>query len=494
MPTVRGRPGSPAASSPAANPAAILAGALLLLWPALLNRYPILFSDTGGLLQMGLDFSMGWDKPWVYGPLLALIHWRQSLWPAAAAQTLLLSYVLFLAQSVFAPPRPARQHLLVCQALAIGTAAPWVASTLMPDLFTPVTVLSLFTLAYAPQRLPRAHRRAAALIATVAIAAHLSNLIVAAACLAALALLRRAIPWRPAASLAAALAFLLASNVIGHGKLAISPYGSVFALARLIGDGPARDYLDQACPDAGYRLCAWRPKLTADSDQFLWDPAGPFWSDDASLADFAAEASRIVAATVATAPLRVATDAARNAARQLGRLQLGDTLVPDHLDEAVRPRIETWFPEAELRRYDASQQRSGQLAQTAQRLVGLQLGTLGIAAIAATALIAAGLRRRSDLADFTALILVAAAANAFATGALSTVHDRYETRIAWLLLLPPLIALLRRSPLGGNDLGRASPAEQTAPSYAASRATSSGDIRTSASYSCSNVPVIGPGV
>ena len=65
---------------------AIIAGALLLTWPALLNHYPILFSDTGGLLAMGLEPSMGWDKPWVYGPLLVPIHLRTTLWLAVAAQ------------------------------------------------------------------------------------------------------------------------------------------------------------------------------------------------------------------------------------------------------------------------------------------------------------------------------------------------------------------------------------------------------------------------
>ena len=47
-------------------------------------------------------------------------------------------------------------------------------------------------------------------------------------------------------------------------------------------------------------------------------------------------------------------------------------------------------------------------------------------------------------------------ANAFATGALSKPHDRYQARVAWLLLLPPLL-------------------------YAARRETSSGLMRTNAS-------------
>ena len=60
--------------------AAILAGAVLLAWPAVLNGYPLVFSDTGGFLHQTLGPLMLWDKPWVYGPFLHLFHWRVSLW------------------------------------------------------------------------------------------------------------------------------------------------------------------------------------------------------------------------------------------------------------------------------------------------------------------------------------------------------------------------------------------------------------------------------
>src|SRR3954452_16647591 len=87
--------------------AAILFGTGLLLWPAACNRYPILFSDTGGLLEMGFLPSMGWDKPFVYGPLLAGLSLRLTLWLPLLAQAALLSYTLWLTQMVVRPPSPA---------------------------------------------------------------------------------------------------------------------------------------------------------------------------------------------------------------------------------------------------------------------------------------------------------------------------------------------------------------------------------------------------
>ena len=48
--------------------AAILLGAVLLVWPALVNQYPIVFSDTHAFLVQAGQPTMVWDKPWFYGP------------------------------------------------------------------------------------------------------------------------------------------------------------------------------------------------------------------------------------------------------------------------------------------------------------------------------------------------------------------------------------------------------------------------------------------
>ena len=65
--------------------AGILAGAALLLWPAALNHYPLVFSDTGALLAQTVQGWAIWDKPLVYGPLLHALHWRVTLWLPLAA-------------------------------------------------------------------------------------------------------------------------------------------------------------------------------------------------------------------------------------------------------------------------------------------------------------------------------------------------------------------------------------------------------------------------
>ncbi len=454
---------------------AVGCGALSLVWPALYNGYPLMFSDTGPLLEMGLEPSIGWDKPWIYGPFLAL-SWRTTLWLPLAAQGVLVSWVLWLTQAALGGPR-VRLHLALCAVLAIGSAAPWFTSLLMPDVFTPVAVLCLFILAFGGERLSRVELAGVMTLGSVAIAAHLAHLILAAGCIAVLTLLRWRPGWRfswrplgrPAVPLAAAFAMLLLTNAVGNRTLGISPYGSVFALARLVGDGPGLAYLDRACPDPKLRLCAWQGRLSADSDEFLWHPQGPLWADGFGPTRFAPEAARLVPAIIAAYPHDTLRAAAANTLRQLLRVQVGDTLVPDHLDIAVLPRLRPYLPPAEIARYQAALQPRGLFRDAAAPFLAVHAALLAAGAAGSVAVMLRCWRTRRALAGLAAVVLTALLANAFATGALSGPHDRYQARLAWLVLLAPL-------------------------AYAARLDASAGSMRTRPSYSRSSVSVIGPGV
>jgi hypothetical protein len=411
---------------------AVLPGALLLAWPALLNGYPIVFSDTHAFLVQGGEPQMVWDKPFVYGPLLALLHLRLTLWLPLAAQCLLLSHLLWLTRAAFAPPTP-RFHLALCAALAILSAAPWFASLLMPDILAPVAVLALFLLGFAP--LSRPLRAWLLAVGSLAIASHLSFLPLALA-LTVLALLLRGhrsvlVP------LPAALALLLASNAVGHGRWAVSPYGAVFALARLATDGPAQSVLARECPRPGWTLCAWQGRLPADSDDFLWKEWGPVWSAGGPVA-LAPEAAAIVRATLLQEPAAVLASAVANTAHQLTHVALGDTLGNDWLEGSITGSLRAYFPPAEMERLRAGLQMNERLRAWATPLNPLHLAALA-AGTAATAWLA---WRRNVLA---AMVLLALLANAAAGGALSRPNDRYQARIAWLVLLPVAVTIGSRA-------------------------------------------------
>lgn len=428
---------------------AVLAGAALLLWPALWNGYPLLFSDTGAFLAQSLVPLMIWDKPYVYGPFLHLFHWRMTLWLPAIAQAAMVSHLLWLTARCLRGAASPPLHLALCALAAIGTTAPFTVALLMPDVFTAPVLLCLFLLGFAVDRLRRWEAWYCGVLATIGIAAHLSHLPLAGALLVlVLAWTRRLAPvLRVAAPLLAAVLLLLATNAVGHGRLSLSPHGATFLLARLQADGPAAATLGERCPGAGWDLCAFTGRLPMDSDDFLWLPGSPLNRDAAGRPRgfggmlLSAEAGEIVAATLAARPLAVALALARNTLRQLFLVRAGDTVGAEHLGANVRDRIAAFFPPRELAAYDAARQVRGQLPPVAQALTPLHLAVL----IAALPLALLAARRGEALhAAFLAAIFLGLLANAFAGGALSKPHHRYQARLAWLLPVAVALVLMPR--------------------------------------------------
>ena len=65
---------------------AIALAATLLLWPALWNGYPLVFSDTGTYLAQAIEHYAGWDRPIFYSLFLLPLHMTLTTWPAIAVQ------------------------------------------------------------------------------------------------------------------------------------------------------------------------------------------------------------------------------------------------------------------------------------------------------------------------------------------------------------------------------------------------------------------------
>ncbi len=434
-----------------ANAGAIAAGALMLAWPALLNGYPLMFSDTGAFLAQTLVPLMIWDKPWVYGPLLHLFHWRLTLWGPVAAQALMVSHLLWLTGRVFWGPRKLR-HLGLCL-LAAATTGPFTVSLLMPDVFTAPVVLALFLLGFAADRLGRREMLYLGVLATLGIASHLSHIPVAAAVVAlGVVLTWRVAPvLRMAAPLAGALALLVATNLVGHGVASLSPHGSTFLLARLQADGPAARTIAALCPDRGWYLCAFTHRLPMDSDAFLWEPDSPMNRDAAGNARFlggallSPEAREIVRETLRREPLAVARAMAANTLTQAVTAGAGDVISQPWVDveTAAGSRVREFFPAAEVARYEASLQAARTLPGLVAPLAPLHaLLLVGGTVLGLAAALRAFRRGEARALALVLCVLGGAAANAFAAGALSKPHHRYQARIAWLIPVVAVVAVL----------------------------------------------------
>ncbi len=414
----------------------LLLGALLLTWPALLNGYPLVFSDTGAFLALTVERWPVWDKPPAYGLALHAFHWRLSLWGPLLAQGLLLSWLLRQVQRAMTGQEG---HLLLCAGLAAGSAAPWFGALLMPDLLAPMLVLAVVLLGFV--ELGRRERLGLQALATFAVAAHPSHLPLGLALLLLVAALR-GMARRCLLPIGLAIGLLVAGNWAMHGRPALSPHGALFPLARLVADGPAARTIEARCPEAGWSLCAWVGQLPADSDDFLWQADGPVWSAPDGPIGLAPEATAILAETLRREPLGVLRAMLGNGWRQLLRNRVGDTLGPENLAGSVGHQLALGFPAGEQRRFAEGLQARGLLRIMAAPFLVLHLLVLALGAAGA---VLGGWRawRVGDRAmlGLVGCVLVGIAVNALVTGGLSGPHDRYGARIAWLLPLAALLAL-----------------------------------------------------
>jgi hypothetical protein len=331
----------------------------------------------------------------------------------------------------------------------------------MPDIFAAIAVLCIFLLGFST-RLNRVEVVWLVVLGALAIAVHLSHLVIAAACLLGvlcLGLRRLALAVLP---LACAIALLLGTNLYAFQNAAISPHGSVFMLARLSGDGNTKEILEKHCAQKNWYLCAWVDRLPTDSDEFLWNGKGPVWSHPGGPIGLAPEASEIVSYVLRTRPWPVLLSGINNMAQQLWMIQLGDTLHSDHLDVTVAKSVREHFAAAELESMNRSRQMNNTLVADSAWFSRVNVGVFYCASVFGLYVLFVAWRKRTTqlsqthanlerehtklVVSFILILWLGVVANAFATGALSKPHHRYQARIAWLLVLPPLLLLRNTVP------------------------------------------------
>jgi hypothetical protein len=416
----------------------ILALCPILLSVALWNGFPITFYDTGAYLAEGLRDAFMVERSAAYSFFLRFSGAAISLWLVVGLQTLMTAFVITETARAETPGLRLWVLLATGAGLAVGTGLPWYTGQIEPDCMTAIAVLATYLVGFRASRLGWVRCAFLVAVGAVATAAHTSHLGLTAGLVIFVLLVRIVIALlpgrraRPKPALAL-LIFLLGLGIVFASNFAltrgffVSRAGSVFVFGRLLQDGIVKRLLDDTCPQSGYALCAYKDKLPATADIWLWGVESPFHELD-GFDGTRDESTRIIADSLVRYPGMHAGTALQAAALQFVTFKTGDQIEPQQW--ILYPDIELLLPD-QLSAYMHARQQMGPIPfgtiNLVHRTVAL-LSLLGLLFLVGMGVV----QRRWDAIALPAFIFVALLGNAMICGILSNPHDRYQSRLIWL--------------------------------------------------------------
>jgi hypothetical protein len=438
---------------------AAMASTMVLLIPAIWNRFPLLQYDTGGYLVRWFEGYLVPSRSTVFGLYLNIFA-APDFWPVVVLQAALTVWVLALLLRALGFGGRPLLLLGVTTALSSVTTLPWLTSILLTDIFAGLAVLAVHLLIFANDELRRWERNALVALIAFAAATHSATFAVILALLAAAAL----VWWyfkvgtasgiaRGIAALALGAVMLVSANYAVAGRLAWTPGGLALSFGRMLQDGIVDRYLADHCPEQRLKLCKHRSELPTDADVFFWSGKGSIFNNLGRFAGLGEEMTEIVVGSLRDYPLWQVEMAVAATAHQLTRVATGEGAVNTiwHTYWA----IDTVAPAAAANMHAARQQH-GEIGFAAINRIDQPVALASMLLLLAAMLL--GWRREAftDLGMLAATATAALLANAFVCGVLSNPHDRYGARLIWIA--PLVVTLLLCRLYARRGLPRASPA------------------------------------
>ena len=420
----------------------------MLLWVAIFNGYPVFYPDSGQYLGVSVDLQPSIYRTISYSIFIRLVTFGTSPWLVVIAQSVITIFILrsafkFIVRQNATSERGGLVFLGLMVFLAFGTTLPWFVGQIMPDVFTGLSLLSLFLLLY-DSKMSLGRTALISAVLCISIGTHITHLLTVTLLLLAMFVLRIFGAFRefwPTRSAKGIVVFVFLPIMVIAGLLALSNWRSgfgftlfpgkpVFLFGRLIESGLAADYLQQRCEIEQLTPCKYLHNLPQSSEDFLWG-SHPLLKEMGGWSGASDEASRMASATIRQYPVRFAVECVRQMFRQFFAFTAGSG------NYAIRsgPEFDGFrelYP-GDIPKYLRSRQSIGKLAMDAYRVspvyAAVFWGSFGVCLLA---LFTGRLRVRMANQLFI-LTLIFLFSNALATGALANVNDRYQARASWLM-------------------------------------------------------------
>jgi hypothetical protein len=421
------------------------------------NQYPLVYPDTGSYLYSGFSGLVFSDRPIFYGLFLRHISLSSSPWYVILVQGFLISWLLLLTISMCLSG--VRRNILFCAIvviLTVTTGFSYTVSILLPDIFTPMLILSLVNLLLNKQ-VQKWQLFALSVIYTFSLCTQFSSFPVLGGTLLIIAVCLLRKRQEPLFILVfkrlilcsclffSSLLIMPAVNYCFSGKFNVPKATHVFVVNHLLETGILEDYLRGACPKKEYKICEIKEKLGWN---FIWSSDGTLnarekWEVNRN------EYEAIIK-DVLTTPKYITMLLQKTLEYSLKQFFTFDVTVsePQLFGSAPFGQINWRFKDTS-REYIASAQSAGRVNT---RLVNsLQIIVVPFSlCIIFLALLYFPIRRliSFEIRWLTILIILHNILNSVICSNLSTVDPRFQNRVVWLL---PFCAILIAIQVASNS-------------------------------------------
>ncbi|MGB0916384.1 MAG: hypothetical protein ACPGU4_02245 [Flavobacteriales bacterium] len=418
------------------------------MWPAIVNGYPLVYSDSGTYIISGFLKNVPMDRPIAYGLFINLLGAGTSLWFVVIAQALLVIFTIYMLVRLVtkSAPWPWTIGLVLVPGLTTGVSN--YTSQIMPDIFSALSIVG-FGVLLAQKKFGWLEVLLSCIVVLSAMF-HFSILMVGmgmgivaiigwAICRTNFTVVRKAVLLSTLPVL-----LVLGLNYSLTDEVFISKTSNVFTTARIMETGVLADFLTENCSQNEYLLCNSVNDFPNHAHEFLWNDDSPLYDEDCRSRRFTAcwlEKNHhfgFMLKDIVTQPKylsQLAVIYTVDFFSQLGDFGIG-LLTPQTEGSAAQNCLTKVYP-SELDAYKSTAQyKETQFFKTASsiQMVMVILGLLGIL----WGLFQAYRNKTIQNYAWAFMLILGVLGNALSVTIFSGVLDRYQSRVIWIL---PLIAL-----------------------------------------------------
>lgn len=258
-----------------------LVAIILLLWPAFVNGYPLVYTDTGTYIFAGFEGFVPVDRPISYCLFVRYTSLAYSLWFVLLVQAVFVFFTLYMCVRIIFSKNPLLITAVISIILTSVTGIANYTSQIMPDIFSALTIVGIAIL-FSSKKI--GYREILLLlIVLISSISHISNLAVVAGLtltgivFAGIRYLNRNSIYKMIIIGSLPFLTLLLINFYYLGDAKLSRSRNVFIFSRMIDTGLVPDFLRDYCKDDDCFLCSEIDRIPTHSWQFLWNQESPLY-------------------------------------------------------------------------------------------------------------------------------------------------------------------------------------------------------------------------